>query len=247
VTASALYEGTVRHRRTAEREHAFAYRLSMAYLDLDELPRLLGGRLMRARPGLVRFRRADYLGRPDVPLGDAVRAAAAEHLGEPAPDGPIRVLTHLRTFGHCFNPVSFYYLFDRDERLRALLAEVTNTPWGERQTYAVRAGDAPVLHGDTDKRMHVSPFMGMDQRYEWSAAEPGRTLSVHIASRERGERVFEATLGLERTPLTRRSLARATVRHPAATLRLLALIYGHALALRLKGVRVRPHPGAQTS
>ena len=48
----------------------------MAYVDLDELPQLLGGRLARPRPGLVRFRRRDYLGDPAVPLADAVRAAS---------------------------------------------------------------------------------------------------------------------------------------------------------------------------
>ena len=117
VTHSAVYEGTVRHRRFAVRRHELNHRLSMAYLDLDELPRLAGGRLLRRRPGLVRFRRRDYLGDPAVPLADAVRALVAERTGA-APDGPIRLLTNLRTLGRCFNPVSFYYCFDRDEHLR---------------------------------------------------------------------------------------------------------------------------------
>lgn len=247
MTASALYEGTIRHRRVAEREHAFTHKVALAYLDLEELPGLLGGRLVKDAPGLVRFRRADYLGDPAVALADAVRATVAKQLGEPAPDGPIRVLTHLRTFGHCFNPVSFYYLFDRDETLRVLLAEVTSTPWGERQPYVLRAGDTPVVHGESDKLMHVSPFMGMDQRYVWRATAPGPTLSVNIENREGGDRVFDATLGLERMPLTTRTLRSVTARYPAATLRMLALIYSHSLVLKLKGVRVRPHPGAQPS
>ena len=242
MTASALYEGTIRHRRFSVRSNEFTHRIGLAYLDLDELPALLGGRLVRTRPGLVRFRRADYLGDRDVPLADAVRAVVRERQGS-APDGPVRVLTHLRTFGHCFNPVSFYYLFDRDERLQAIVAEVTNTPWGERHAYVLpRAGDGPVLGGGFDKAMHVSPFMGMDQRYEWRAPAPGSTLSVHIESAERGERAFDATLALDRVPLTRRTLARATARHPAATLRMLALIYGHAVALKLRGVPLHPHP-----
>ena len=80
--------------------------------------------------------------------------------------------------------------------------------------------------------MHVSPFMGMDQRYVLRAAEPGPTLSVHIENREDGEQVFDATLNLERRPLDRRGLAR----HYGATLRVVALIYAHAVALKLKGV-----------
>ena len=182
----------------------------MAYIDLDELPDLLGGRLVRSRPGLVRFRRSDYLGDPAVPLADAVRSLVAERLGS-APQGPIRLLTHLRTFGHCFNPVSFYYCFAADgERLEAIVAEVTNTPWGERHAYVLPRGDsnAGVPQGGFDKALHVSPFMRMDQRYTWRAPAPGRTLSVHIESSQEGRRAFDATLGMWRRPLTRRSLAR---------------------------------------
>ena len=171
----------------------------------------------------------------------------AERLGS-APTGPIRLLTHLRSFGHCFNPVSFYYCFaPGGERLEAIVAEVTNTPWGERHAYVLPRGDddGEVLGGGFDKRLHVSPFMGMDQRYTWKAPAPGATLSVHIESSEDGRRAFDATLGLRRRPFTRRVLADVTARYPAATLRMLALIYGHAIALKLKGVPVQPHPQGQ--
>ena len=235
MSASAFYEGHIRHRRFAVRNHEFRYRVAMAYVDLDELPSLLRGRLTRSAPGLVRFRRRDYLGDPTTPLDQAVRTLVQERLGH-KPEGPIRLLTNLRSFGHCFNPVSFYYCFAPDgETLEAIVAEVTNTPWGERHAY-VKAADERA--GEFDKALHVSPFMPMDQRYTWRATTPGPTLSVHIASSENGERAFEATLGLERKPLTRRTLAR----HPAATLRNLALIYAHAVALKLKGVPVQPHP-----
>jgi len=216
VTHSALYEGTIRHRRFAVRRHELRHRIAMAYVDLDELPGLLGGRLVRTSPGLVRFRRRDYLGDPHLPLGDAVRDLAG------GPYKHIRVLTTLRTLGHCFNPVSFYYCFDDDEQLQAVVAEVTNTPWGERHAYVL--DDRRSEH---DKAMRVSPFMGMDQRYRIALAPPGPTLSVHIESEEDGRRAFDATLNLRRRPF------RATL----TALRTLPLIYGHAIALRAKGVR----------
>jgi len=84
----------------------------------------------------------------------------------------------------------------------------------------------------------------MEQSYLWRVAEPGSTLSVHIESRESGQRAFDATLSMTRAPLTRRALAGVMARYPAATLRVLGLIYGHALALKLKGVPVHPHPEA---
>ena len=160
----------------------------------------------------------------------AVRALVHERIGH-TPQGPIRLLTTLRTLGHCFNPVSFYYCFAADgERLEAVVAEVTNTPWGERHAY--------VVGGELEKELHVSPFMPMDQRYTVRAPAPGETLSVHIESRQDGQVAFDATLGLKRRPLTGRSLLRPLV----PTVRMLALIYGHAVALKLKGVPVQPHP-----
>ena len=242
MTASAIYEGTIRHRRFAVRSHEFSHRLALVYLDLEELDGLLDGRLVAGRLGLVRFRRADYLGDPSISLADAVRAQVERRTGK-LPAGPIRVLTQLRTLGHCFNPVSFYYCFTPQEQLEAVVAEVTSTPWGERHAYVLRrTGEGPVLAAGFEKKLHVSPFMGMEQRYLWRVAAPGATLAVHIESHELERRAFDATLALRRAPLTRSRLTRVTARYPVATLRVLALIYGHALALKLKGVPLHPRP-----
>ena len=245
MSASCIYEGTIRHRRFDTRR-AFAHRLALAYLDLDELPGLLGGRLLVRRPGLVRFDRRDYLGDPAVPLDRAVRDLVEDQTGA-RPAGPIRLLTHLRSFGHCFNPVSFYYCMEPGgERVHALVAEVTNTPWGERHAYVLggEQGSPRVLDGQFDKALHVSPFMGMDHRYQVCAAMPAQTLSLHIASSRAGATVFDATLALRRRELTRVSIAAITARYPLATVRVLALIYAHALGLALAGVPVHRHPQA---
>src|SRR5262249_4972393 len=129
--------------------------------------------------------------------------------------------------------------------LEAVIAEVTNTPWGERHAYVMRrVGRGPVLRGEFDKLLHVSPFMGMDHAYELRATAPGPTLSVHISSVRDGELAFDATLGMRRRPFSRRVLAEVIARYPASTLRTLALIYGHAVVLKAKGVPVHPHPAA---
>lgn len=243
MTVSAIYEGTISHRRFAVRAHELRHRIALMYLDLQELDGLLDGRLTAARPGLVRFRRSDYLGDPHLGLGDAVRMLLERRTGR-VPAGPIRLLTHLRTFGHCFNPVSFYYCFTPQERLDAVVAEVTSTPWGERHAYVLeRSGEGPVLTASFAKALHVSPFMGMEQRYTLRAVTPGATLAVHVESHELGALAFDATLALRRAPLSRRGLACLTAHYPAATLRVLALIYGHALALKLKGVPLHGRPG----
>jgi uncharacterized protein len=255
--ASCLYEGTVRHRRQGTPRDEFHYPLFMVYLDLDELPGCFDGRpLWSARgPAVAWFRRADHLGDPRTPLADAVRELVRERTGR-SPDGPIRLLTHLRYFGHCFNPVSFYYCYDSDqrehagERLSAVVAHVTNTPWGERHSYVLSPGEiadhgsTALVSGSSPKLLHVSPLMGMDHTYEWRVSDPAERLSVHIESRHDGEEVaaFDATLSLRRRELSRRQLSRALARYPFLTLRILARIYGHALRLRLRGARYFPHP-----
>lgn len=244
MTVSCIYEGTIRHRRAAPATE-FTHPIALCFVDLEELSSLLGGRLLARGPGVLRFRRRDYLGDPAVPLDAAVRDRVATLTGS-RPAGPIRLLTQLRSFGQCFNPVSFYYCLDAaGERVDSVLAEVTNTPWGERHAYALtRANQGPptLITGSFTKELHVSPFMGMDHVYEARATEPADTLSVHIASLRGGETTFDATLGLERRELTRSAVARLGVRYPFATARTLALIYGHAIGLKLAGARVHPHP-----
>jgi DUF1365 family protein len=242
----------VRHRRHEPISDELRYPLFMVYLDLDELPALFDGSLLfSARgPAPAWFRRADHMGEPAVPLADSVRALVAERSGVAA-QGPVGLLTHLRYFGHCFNPVSFYYCYDAaGERVRAVAAEVTNTPWGERHTYvlddreASAHGSARVLAGAHPKQLHVSPLMGMQQAYRWSVSEPAQTLSVHISSHApQGACTFDATLALRRREITNGELRRALARYPLITLRILARIYGHALRLRLRGASYFPHPG----
>jgi DUF1365 family protein len=255
MTASCIYAGTIRHRRLAPRNE-FRHQLALAYLDLAELPSLLGGRLLWRGPGALRFRRRDYLGDPATPLDVAVRDRVQELSGN-RPEGPIRLLTQLRSFGLCFNPVSFYYCLDgAGEQLHSVLAEVTNTPWGERHSYLLsdRDPDSTILSGRFAKELHVSPFMGMDHVYEARATVPGPTLSVHIESRRTGtgreaggSPTFDATLALGRRELTRAEVRRMTTHYPLATARVLALIYGHAVALKLAGARVHKHPQSDQS
>jgi DUF1365 family protein len=234
---SCLFEGTVRHRRT-QPARQFQHRLALAYLDLSELPDLLDGRLVSPAPGLVRFRRGDYHGDPAMPLDTAVRDTVQARTGQ-RPQGSIRLLTQLRNFGHCFNPVSFYYcLDDKDQHLEAVMAEVTNTPWGERHSYVVPEG-----RGRFGKALHVSPFMGMEHTYSCVAPLPDERASVSIQSQREGSSVFEASLDLRRLELSPSSLRSFTRRYPLATIRVLGLIYLHAVGLRLAGAPVFAHPG----
>jgi len=249
MSASAVYEGTVRHRRFEPVEHEFSYRLFLMYLDLGELPGVLDPYPLfsarRAAP--ARFRREDFMGDPARPLDECARDTVEAETGA-RPAGPVRLLTGLRYLGHSFNPVSFYYCFDSaGERVEAVVADVENIPWGESHPYVLArgAGEGPVLRDELDKRLHVSPLMGMDQTYGFRASEPGARLSVHIESRPDGTpaaKSFDATLSLRRRELSRPLLTAMLARYPAMSLQVVAKIYAQSLRLKLKGARYFPHP-----
>ena len=247
---SAIYEGRVRHRRFTPVENSFRYRLFMVYLDLAELDDVFRGRWLWSarRLNVAYLRRRDHLGEPAVSIDEAVRDLVEQRLGT-RPAGPIRLLTHLRYWGHCFNPVSLYYCYDPEgERVETIVAEVNNTPWHERHCY--------VLGGDLDegsgtwhryrfpKGFHVSPFMDMTVDYDWRFKEPGHKLNVHMIDIDQGtgERVFDATLGLERREITGRTLARTLVAYPLMTVKVVTLIHWQALRLWRKGATFYVHP-----
>jgi DUF1365 family protein len=248
MSASAVYEGWIRHRRFEPIEHSFRYRFFLTYLDLAELPGVLDPYPLYSarRPAPARFRRVDYMGDASRPLDECARDAVEAETGS-RPTGPVRLLTGLRYLGHAFNPVSFYYCFDpAGERVEAVVADVENIPWGERHAYVLARGEqeGPVLSDELDKSLHVSPLMGMDQTYAFRASEPGERLQVHIESRpaEPGGRSFDATLSLRRRELSPSLMAGLLARYPAMSLQVVAKIYVQSLRLKLKGARYFPHP-----
>ena len=250
---SGIYQGQVRHRRMVPVEHGFNYRMFMMYLDLAELPTVFRRRWLwsTGRAALARFRREDHYGDPSVPLDESIRALIEERTGK-RPEGPIRLLTQLRYFSYVFNPVSFYYCYDRDDNtLETIVAEVNNTPWGEQHCYVL---SQEINHGTNGvnryfpvKKMHVSPFMEMDVAYDWRFNVPTDRLTVHMENSREGSKVFDATLVLQRKEITAGSLARVLSHFPFMTLKIVGAIHWQALKLWLKGAPVHDHPAKKAA
>ena len=242
---SALYVGKLRHRRFSPRPHSFSYPVFMAFLNIDRIPEL-----MRVSPfaGYNRWSwtgycERDHFGDPKKSLRERLVQDAASN-GIILPDGPIFLLTHLRYLGYVFNPVSFYYCYDRNENLALLLAEVNST-FGESHNYWLTAANqresTAAKRYETAKQMHVSPFMGMGLDYDWIFTPPGTRLVAHMNTVQGGKAFFDATLQLEHRSWTRRALHRTLLAYPFMTLHVIAGIHWEALKLWAKGVPVFTH------
>ena len=254
---SAIYQGTIRHRRSFPVPHDFEYPIFLSYIDLAELKQAFGKHWLYSTSGrnVVEFRRSDFFGDAKVDLKQAVLDKVEQDTGQ-RPAGPVRLLTHLRQFGLSFNPVSFYYCFDADgQTLHSILAEITNTPWGERFAYALPVKSAQAhgtsLHWLFQKQFHVSPFLPMQMGYDWRFQVPAEHLRVHMDCFSQDEpgtpKQFDATLVLRRLPWTSLNLSKSLLRFPFITLSVMWKIYWQALRLKWKRNPFYDHPSGSNS
>lgn len=241
--ASALFVGSVRHRRHRPRDHAFRYRTYHALLDVDELPvldRTVPGFGYR-RAAVTTFHDVDHFGPLDLPVREKLRRWLAEH-GVVLPAGPVRVLTNLRVLGHVFNPVSWWFCHAPDGRLALIVAEVNNT-FGESHSYLLHdlERDGDVVRARAAKVFHVSPFLPIDGlAYRFTFVLRPDRITVHMDVDGPEGRVFDATQDGRRRPLS--DVRRVLVTHPLTTLHTVAAIHWQAVKLWRKRVRFYRKP-----
>lgn len=198
---------------------------------------------IHALPGLwsqpwMNIRRQDFLGDPEKTIFESVIEKAGPGYAKPE---RIFLLTQLGSAALTFNPVSFYYAFDKQGSLIYILSEITNTPWNERHTYLVQK---PEEAFEFQKDFHVSPFLGMQYIYRWRFSAPDEHLSIHMENLDAESRklAFDATLILKRTSWNIFSFFWSLIKSPLPSWRSLFFIYLHALFLLLKGTTFYPHP-----
>ena len=243
---SALYTGTLRHRRFEPARHEFSYPIFMAFMDIDRLDELLkiSPFTSRNRFNWAAFCDRDHFGDPARSLRERLRTDAAAQ-GLDLPKGPIFLLTHLRYLGYAFNPISLFYCCNEAGEVQTVLAEVNST-FGESHNYwlwgANRVTGGPDHIYRCPKRMHVSPFMPMELDYRFTLPAPCDHLVAHMNTLAGEHSNFDATLSLERRPWSAASLHRSLLRFPWMTLKVITAIHWQAARLYLKKVPVFTHP-----
>ncbi|CAB4932235.1 unannotated protein [freshwater metagenome] len=238
----AIYRGLLEHRRLTPVEHAFALPVQMTLVDLDALPGAFDGLPLWSarRPAPVWLRRADYADGGSAPLAGVIRDLVRERTGA-TPEGPVRMLTNLRTLGYVFNPITVYLCGVAGDAHEVVVLEVTNTPWGERHWYVLSGAQARAAQ--FSKALHVSPFLEMAGDYRFALEGPDEHLRMTLELLRAGIPVFQARLTLRRRTLTPRLAVRSLLERPFMTYRVTAEIHRQAFALWRKRVPFVPHPG----
>ncbi len=242
---SAIYIGDIRHRRFAVKAHQFNYPLYMMWVDLahpDELNSVhpwLGLTGFKA----LKFTQSDYLNyqtNMQLPLKQRALNKINE-LGIDTEFSQVFMLGQIRCFGLYFSPVNFFFFQTCDGHFTHMLAEVSNTPWNERHYYVV-----PLEKKVNFKKVFsVSPFMNLDMNYFWHIRMNTNNTLIHIENKKGKTLLFDATLRLQKQPLTKQQVSAVLKQFPAMTLSILKGIYLHALKLFCKGVPFIGHAGKQ--
>lgn len=238
---SAIYQGTIFHRRFIPKAHSFDYKLFMLALDVDELPKQLPKSTVFGLSWFnpLRFVEKDYLKSEPGTLKQRITNKVQE-LGGSNQIERVVMLVQVRCFGVYFSPANFYFCYDNDNRCSFMLVEVSNTPWNERHYYLVNLASEKV----NNKVFQVSPFMDLAMEYHWRVKPPvneDSKLTIHIenisnSAEHSGKKLFDATLNMQRTAFTAKNLIKVWCSLPIMTIKIVSGIYWQALKLFYKRI-----------
>lgn len=242
---SLIFTGQVRHRRFAPKLHQFSYKLFMFCFDVADINNTFKDikQVSIEKFNWFSFKRKNYLNGSTIHLNEYARQLVMNRYGT-YPKGKIYLLTQLSCLGYCFNPISIYFIFDKEnQNLDYLILEVTNTPWGERHNYILKHAAKPkngVYSYQFQKELHVSPFMTMNYVYQFNLKINKEKILVHMQNTIQGKKDFDATLVLKAQNTC--AIKKVLLYFPLITYKVSSAIYWQAFKLWIKGFPFHAHP-----
>lgn len=250
-TGFSIYQGKVTHHRLQPKQHFFEYSIFMTYVDLTQLATLTKSQLFWSKDhfNLANFRQRDFGEKNHESLLLQIQKFIADKTQENY-QGKVFLLCHWRYFGILFNPISLYYCFDEQGiELKYVVAEVTNTPWLQRHRYLLTPTKKTnsldldsSFYSNSEKSLHVSPFMPMHLFYNFNYQVPDENLTFKMAIHDDKQCVFTANLLLVKKIMTPYQLDKFILSYPWMTAKVILAIYWQALKIKAKGLPFFPHP-----
>ena len=236
---SCIYNGNVIHKRFKPKEHFFKYKVFSLFIDLSELNELNDELNLFSinRFNLISFYEKDHGERDGSSLIDWVK----KNLRSKKIDTnniKIKLLCYPRILGYVFNPLSVFFIYDKNKSLISILYEVKNT-FGEQHTYVFKVeGQDKLIQNNCSKKFHVSPFIEMDCNYFFRILNPEQKLSVVIDQYDQDGKILFASQDGERSDLTSKNLMNSYLKHPLMTFKIIAAIHFEAFKLWTKGIKL---------
>ena len=239
INSSCIYTGQVIHKRFKPKEHFFKYKVFSLLLDLSEL------HLLEKELKLFSYNKFNILSFYDIDHGPrdgtSLISWVKKNLNKyniNSEEIKIKLLCYPRIWGYVFNPLSIFFVYDKNLNLISILYEVKNT-FGEQHTYVFKINkENQLLENSCKKKFHVSPFIEMNCYYYFKILKPENKLLVVINQNdEEGKLLFASQDGLKKE-LNNKNLASSYMSHPLMTFKIIGAIHFEALKLWLKGVKL---------
>ena len=238
MTNSCIYNGTVIHKRYKPKTHFFKYSVFSLLLDLSELE-LLNDKIRFFsfnKFNLISFFEKDHGNRDGTSLVNWVKNYLKKNQIE-TENIKIKLLCYPRIFGYVFNPLSVFFVYDKNEKLVSILYEVKNT-FGEQHTYVFRVdNENNLIQNNCSKKFHVSPFIQMDCNYFFKILKPGERLSIIIDQYDSSGKILFASQDGKKANLTGKELIKSYLKHPLMTFKIISAIHFEAFKLWIKGIK----------
>ena len=238
MTNSCIYNGSVIHKRFKPKEHFFKYKVFSLFIDLSELNELNDKLKFFSlnKFNLISFYEKDHGERDGSSLINWVKLNLSKN-NINIENIKIKLLCYPRILGYVFNPLSIFFIYDKNENLISILYEVKNT-FGEQHTYVFKVeGENKSIQNNCSKKFHVSPFIEMNCNYFFSIFHPGENLSVIIDQYDHEGKILFASQDGKRSDLTSKNLMNSYLKHPLMTFKIILAIHFEAFKLWIKGIK----------
>ncbi len=237
IKESFIYNGDVIHKRFRPKEHFFKYKVFSLFIDLSELDEI------EKKISFFSYNKINLISFFDKDHGDrdgsSLKVWVEKNLNSleiEKSEIKIKLLCYPRILGYVFNPLSIFFVYNKNSSLIAILYEVKNT-FGEQHTYVFKVdANEQLIKNNCEKKFYVSPFMDLKSEYFFKILNPGNKLSVIIDQRDQAGKLLYASQDGIRSELSGKNLIFSYLKHPLMTFKIIAAIHFEALRLWIKGI-----------